>query len=345
MVFHTLEIQDKIRETSQAVSLVFRVPKDLQKAYEFAAGQYVTLEKDIEGQKVRRAYSISSTQNTATLQITIKAIEKGLFSNYACSKLQVGDSIKVSTPEGNFTHTAIQKQKHVLFIAAGSGITPIFSIVKSALQAGTKNSLTLVYGNKSIRQTLFKKQLDLLCSEYKAIFSVFYVFSQENNKEAMFGRIDKGILNYVQKQTQKTFDMAFLCGPEALINSSKAHLLQQGMPAEQIYSELFFSSASEPVASPHNDTTTITVLVDDQEATFTMSQKQTILAASLAQDIEVPYSCQGGVCSSCMAKVTQGKAMMTKNSILTDDEIAEGLVLTCMAHPTSENIKIDFDDI
>lgn len=346
--FHSLVIKEIIKETSSAVSILFEIPNDLQKTYAFTAGQYVTVRTKVNGEELRRAYSICSSEQSGELKIAVKAIENGLFSNYAYNVLKAGDTIEVAPPEGNFLlETNKENSKRYLAFAAGSGITPILSMIKTVLENEPKSTFTLVYGNKTAESTLFKNELDALSKKFIARLNIKYVLSQEEKNGTLYGRINKETVNYIvrDKFNHLNFDKFFLCGPEEMINEVSQTLTEDGFLKENINYELFVSSADKKDISTADGISEITVLVDDEETTFTMDQKDTILAASLRHNIDAPYSCQGGVCSSCMGKVTEGHAIMSSNSILTDDEIEEGLVLTCQAHPTTPKISIDFDDV
>ena len=346
--FHTLKIKEVKKETPSAVSLLFDIPSNLASLFHFTTGQYVTLKTSIDGTEVRRAYSICSSEKSGDLRVAVKTIPEGLFSNFAFSTLEAGAVLDVSPPEGNFLlKTAANQSKNYLAFAAGSGITPIFSMVKTVLESEPKSSFTLVYGNKSEKETLFKEALDTLTKKHLARLRLQYVYSQERVEEALLGRIDKSTTNYIVKNKFKhtPFDSVFLCGPEDMIQTVTETLTENGFHKENIHFELFFSLADSKEISTATGVSEITVLVDDEETTFAMDQKDTILAAALRHHIDAPYSCQGGVCSSCMAKVTEGHAVMSANSILTDDEIKEGMILTCQAHPTTAKISIDFDDV
>ena len=343
--FHKLTVKNIIKETANAVSLLFEVPVNLKEAFKFDAGQYITIKASINGEEIRRAYSICSTPKSGDLKVAVKAVEKGVFSVYATSQLKIGDVLEVSIPEGNFKISPKPNKNYIAF-AAGSGITPILSMVKSVLEESSA-TFTLVYGNKSADETIFKVELDKLNNENKN-FNLHYIFSRERTDEALFGRIDTSIVNFHVKNKYKeiSFDEAFLCGPEEMINQVSETLQTNGFSKENIHFELFTSSSKEEnLDKVKEGFTEITVLLDDEETTFTMQQTDNILAATLRNDLDSPYSCQGGVCSSCMAKVTEGKAVMVKNSILTDGEVADGLILTCQAHPTTPKISIDFDDV
>lgn len=346
--FHKLKIAAIYRETPDAVSILFDVPSSLHTDFRFKAGQYVTLKTSINGTEIRRAYSICSSPKSNALKVTIKAVENGLFSVFATTKLQQGDTLDVSTPEGNFILEP-SAGKHYLGIAAGSGITPILSMIKAVLENEKTASFTLIYGNKSIANTIFFKELNRLKETCPTKFNIHYVFSRKQQSDCLFGRIDQGNTNYFLKNNYKntSFDAAFLCGPEEMIQLVSKTLQENNISKENIHFELFTASASSEEENQElfDGKTTITLLLDDEETTFTMNAKDDILAAALRQNIDAPYSCQGGVCSSCLAKVTHGKAIMSKNSILSKDEVKEGFILTCQAHPTTAKITVDFDDV
>ncbi len=345
--FHKLSIKNYIQETANAVSLIFDIPEHLKDNFSFKAGQYVTLKTTIEAKEIRRSYSICSSPNSGELKIAIKRVENGVFSTYAISHLKTGDVIEVHEPEGKFILEPTRSTNY-LGIVAGSGITPVLSMIKTVLQLEPSSSFTLIYGNKSSDETMFKTELDALSLAYDTRFNLEYVFSRQNEEGALFGRIDKGHTNYFIKNIYKnwSFKTAFLCGPEEMIKTVSTTLKENHYKESQILFELFTASINEESSSElKNGQTEVTVLLDDEELSFTMNQKDDILAAALRNDVDAPYSCQGGVCSSCLGKVTQGTAVMVKNSILTDDEVNEGFILTCQAHPTSSKISIDFDDV
>jgi ring-1,2-phenylacetyl-CoA epoxidase subunit PaaE len=346
--FHALTIKEIVKETSSAVSILFNIPKDLKKFYAFTAGQYVTVRTTVNGEELRRAYSICSSEKSGDLKIAVKAIENGLFSNYAYNRLSAGDTIDVALPEGNFVLNTNKNQlKNYLAFVAGSGITPVLSMIKTVLENEPKSTFTLIYGNKTSDSTIFKTELDALAKKFIARFNIKYAFTQEEKPGAISGRIDKKATHYTvrEKFNHLNFDNVFLCGPEEMIDIVSKTLREDGFHKENINFELFVSAADTKDVSVADGVSEITVLVDDEETTFTMDQKDTILAASLRHNIDAPYSCQGGVCSSCMCKVTEGHAIMSSNSILTDSEIEEGLVLACQAHPTTAKIAVDFDDV
>ncbi|KIQ21414.1 MULTISPECIES: ferredoxin--NADP reductase [Flavobacterium] len=347
--FLKLIIKEVKRETADAVSILFNVPEELKLDYKFIAGQYVNLKLTLDNQEIRRAYSICSAPESGELRIAVKAVKNGLFSQFANTKLKAGDVLEVGQPEGKFTFEPdAERQKNYAAFVAGSGITPVLSIIKSILKSEPKSSFVLVYGNRTPEDAIFYQELHDLQLQYVGRFFVHFVFSQAKAENALFGRIEKSAVNFVlnNKHKELEFDKFYLCGPEEMINTVSAILKEKNVKDSAIKFELFTSSSQEhEIKTSLEGHTKITVLVDDDEVSFEMSQKQTILDAALKQGIDAPYSCQGGICSSCLARVTSGTAEMTKNSILTDKEIASGLILTCQAHPTSESIYVDYDDV
>lgn len=348
--FYKLSIKEVKRETPQAITVAFNVPLEFQDFYKFTAGQYVNLKLTLDGQELRRAYSICSAPTSGELKITIKAVKNGTFSKFANEQLKEGNIIEVGLPEGRFIlEPQNDRQRNYMAFAAGSGITPIMSILQTVLLQEPKSSFVLVYGNKSAEETIFHQQLDELQNKYLGRLTVHYVFSQANVDGQLFGRIDKSIVNLVHnKHVGQEFEKYYLCGPEEMINTVNATLKEKGVAEKYIKFELFSAAPSTEKEISNNsgfEHTKITVVLDNDQETFEMSSKQTLLEAALKQGLDAPYSCQGGICSSCIARVTSGSATMKKNSILTDKEIANGLILTCQAHPTSSEITIDFDDV
>ena len=348
--FHKLQIKEVIQETDNAVSIVFHVPAELQSLYQFLAGQYVNLKLTLDGQEIRRAYSVCSSPKSGELRIAIKSVQDGHFSKFANANLRAGDFLDVSKPEGKFIFEPDnEKQKNYAGFAAGSGITPVMSILKSVLESEPKSTFVLVYGNKSPKETIFHNELHELQLKYVGRFFVHYVFSQAKAEGELFGRIDKSTVNFVlnNKHKEKAFDKFYLCGPEAMINLVSSVLKEENISETDIKFELFSSSSTKESLQieSNSGTSKIEMMVDDTLTTFQMSQKQTILEAALKQGIDAPYSCQGGICCSCLARIKKGTAEMKKNSVLTDNEIAEGLILTCQAYPTSDDVYVDYDDV
>jgi len=347
--FYKLNIKEVKQETKDAVSILFNVPAELKNNYQFIAGQYVNLKLTLDNQEIRRAYSICSSPNSGALKIVVKEVKNGVFSSFANRSLKTGDTLEVGIPEGNFTfEPQIDRQKNYAAFVAGSGITPVLSIIKSVLESEPNSSFVLVYGNKSREDTIFYQELHDLHLQFVSRFFVHLVYSQSNNEPELSGRIQKTTVNYIlyDKHKEKEFDKFYLCGPEDMINTVSEVLKSHNVKEKNIKFELFSSSSKEnEIKESLEGHSKITILVDGEEVSFEMSQKQTVLEAAIKQSVDVPYSCQGGVCSSCLARVTKGSATMKKNAILTDKELAEGLILTCQAHPTSNEIFVDYDDV
>lgn len=346
--FHKLRIEKIIKETADAVSILFDVPAELASNYTFIAGQYITIKANLDDKEIRRAYSICASPNSKQIKVAVKAVDNGKFSTYATTKLKENTFLEISEPEGKFIIEP-QAQKNYLAFAAGSGITPVLSMVKAVLENEPTSTITLVFGNKKAESTIFYDELNELAEKYPSQLNLHYVFSQEVRTNTKFGRIDKGLVNYFVKNVHKdiSFDSVYLCEPEEMIQTVSNTLKEDGFDERDINFELFTASVSDEEAALNipDGKSEITVLLDDEEHTFMMEKTDTVLAASLHHKLDAPYSCQGGVCSSCIAKVTEGEAVMAKNSILTDEELEEGLILTCQAHPTTQKIVVDFDDV
>ncbi|MFS4415445.1 FAD-binding oxidoreductase [Maribacter sp. 2307ULW6-5] len=346
--FHALTIASIDRLTPKSVAISFDLPETLKDTFAYVAGQYITLKATIKGMEVRRAYSISSAPASGKLTVGIKKVEDGLFSAYANDVLKPGDTLDVMPPEGRFTFEKGAGAKTVGAFAAGSGITPIMSIAHTVLEDDDNSTFVLVYGNQNPAETMYRDELLALQSQYPQRFFVQWLYSRANEPDCLFGRIERSTVNLVTKNRYKhlDFDAFYLCGPETMINTVSDTLKENGIAEDRIHFELFTAAAPTPEAGAVLDgKTQIQVVVDDEEFSFTMDQKMLVLDAVLKENIDAPYSCQGGVCSSCIARVTEGSAEMVKNQILTDGEIEEGLILTCQAHAKSPTLKIDYDDV
>ncbi|GAA4802588.1 ferredoxin--NADP reductase [Litoribaculum gwangyangense] len=349
--FYKLAIKNIERLTNKSISISFDVPESLKNTFAFKAGQYITLKTNIDGNEVRRDYSLCTSPKSGELKVAIKEVLDGTFSAYANNKLQVGDILEVAAPRGRFIFEPNDnKTKNIAAFAAGSGITPILSIIKCALEEEIHSKVILVYGNKSTEDTMFLNELLELQHQYKDRFSIQFVFSQQDEDDAIFGRIEKSTVNYVMKNKHKhvEVDAYYLCGPEAMIHTVKDVLTEHGIDKTKIHFELFKTSKTDGIEEVNDVTsgkTKITIIVDEETTTFQMSPKQTVLEAALDEDLDAPYSCQGGICSSCLARIKEGEATMRQNNILTEAEVAEGLILTCQAHPTTPTIVVDYDDV
>jgi len=348
-IFYKLSVKEIKQETKKAVSILFEVPEDIKQEFCFIPGQYITIKKELAGEEIRRAYSICSSKESNSIRIGIKAVEKGTFSVFAITKLKVGDVLEVSPPEGRFILDPTKAQdKNYLAFAAGSGITPVLSMLKSVLETESKSKFVLVYGNQSPNDTMFKNDIDHLKEKHPERFFVYYTYSKTNEENTLFGRIDVSKVNYIIKNKHKDleFDEFFLCGPESMIDTVKTDLLEKGISNSLIHYELFSTEIGKDDSAINLEgEAIITVILDDEEETFSMKKERSILEATLKKGLDAPFSCQGGICSSCLAQITKGKAVMDKNTILTDEEVEDGLILTCQAHPVTDEITIDYDAV
>ena len=346
--FHALKISQIKQETPTSVAVTFEVPQGLKTSFSFSAGQYITLNHTINDQQVRRAYSICSAPSSGLLTVGIKKVANGTFSVYANDQLTVGDVLQVMPPQGTFTlESNLQQGQHIAAFAAGSGITPVLSIAQAALEQESNSSFLLVYGNQTKQQAMFYETIEQLKTQFPDRFFVEYIYSRSQETNAARGRIDKNVVSYylTNKYKQTSFKDFYLCGPQAMIDEVSNTLVASGVSKRHIHFELFTTSQAAVPETIKEGTTSISIIVDQVTEQFTMAQNKTILEAALEKQLDAPYSCQGGICSSCIGRVTQGKAQMRQNQILTDSEVAEGLVLTCQAHPITPTVVVDYDDI
>ncbi|MEM7162622.1 MAG: 2Fe-2S iron-sulfur cluster-binding protein [Bacteroidota bacterium] len=355
-MFYAL-IVDKIkRETSDCVSIHFQVPSDLKEVFVYKAGQYLTLKVEIEGKEERRSYSICSAPYEGSLIIAAKKIPNGLVSTFLNEKLNEGDSLDVMAPNGNFTiETENRKKTHVAF-AAGSGITPIISIAKQVLKDEVKSEFHLYFGNKTSDSIIFKEELLALEKENKKLFGkrfkVNHYLSQESAKEGFYGgRIDETVLREAIRKHLRA-DHFYFCGPEEMILKGREILLSKAIPENQIHFELFTTSGSADTIQnksgeqPNTQTqkTKVKIILDEQETEFEMNAKDSVLHAAIDRGLDVPYACQGGTCCTCQAKLEEGEVHMDLNMVLSDEEVQNGMILTCQSHPKSENIVVNYDN-
>ncbi|MDX1461507.1 MAG: ferredoxin--NADP reductase [Marinirhabdus sp.] len=346
--FHSLKIAAIEKETPNSVSVGFEIPDSLKLTFAHKAGQYITIKHSVDGKEVRRAYSIHSAPGSDLLKVGIKKVEDGTFSVYANTALKAGDTLEVMPPEGKFVLEPNPENTHYYAaFAAGSGITPVLSIVETVLRQEPNSKFLLVYGNQSQLEAMFHSKLLALAKEFPNRLSLEFLYSRAHEEGARFGRIEKSIVNYYLKNKFEftTFDAFYLCGPEPMIDEVAATLKENGINEKIVHFELFTTAEEGLLVEPHEGETLITVTVDDETESFSMSKETSVLDAVLEKGLDAPYSCQGGICSTCIARITEGKAEMRKNQILTDSEIADGFILTCQAHPTTATLSIDYDDV
>ena len=347
--FFALKVDSIERLTPNAVSVSFDIPDNLKDTFSFKAGQYITIKHTIDGEELRRAYSISCAPESNRITVGIKKVVDGTFSVYANDQLQTGDTLEVMPPEGRFIFEPGSESATIAAFAAGSGITPIMSIAETVLSSHEGNSFVLVFGNQSPEEVMYLQQIQTLKEKYTERFFVQHVYSRKpGDSTSLFGRIENSTVNLILKNKFKetTFDKFYLCGPEEMIETVKSSLLNNQISEENILFELFTTADTEDeLAETLDGKTKVSVLLDDETFELDMDKKELVLDAVLKNNVDAPYSCQGGVCSSCIARVTEGKVEMVKNQILTDGEVEEGLILTCQAHPLTPKLKIDYDDV
>ena len=353
--FHPLTISQVRNETRDTIAVTFAVPAELRDSFQFQQGQHLTLRAQIADEDVRRSYSICSAVQEGTLRVAIKRTQGGLFSSWANDTLKAGVTLDVMPPMGHFNVPLdAANRKHYLAFAAGSGITPILSIIKTTLAAEPHSRFTLFYGNRASSSVIFKDELSDLKDTYMERLKLAYVMSREQQDIELFnGRItkDKAALFLKHWVRAEDIDVAFICGPEDMMLGVSEALQEAGMPKSNIKIELFAASiprhqhkprAVDPTAGRHE--TEVTVIMDGNAATFTMDQdKESLLDAGLKAGIDMRYSCKGGVCSTCRCKLIEGKVDMDVNYALEDYEIARGYVLSCQSFPTTDKVVIDFD--
>jgi ring-1,2-phenylacetyl-CoA epoxidase subunit PaaE len=335
--FHELKVSEIKRLNENSVMVSLDVPSELKENFQFIPGQYLNFEMEIKGKKLRRSYSICSGPNES-LSVAIKAVENGVVSNWFNQKLKVGDILHVAAPEGNFTLNS--EYKNIVAIAAGSGITPIMSISK-ALNNG---QVHLFFGNRSKSDAIFLSEIQTMSNVQ---FTGF--FSQEDAEGFHKGRIDKANFTEIIKSDLNILkaDAFFICGPEGMIHDVKETLKLFGISDKKIKFELF-TAPTAVEKSPEVDfkgTSEVTIILDHEQLTFEMKPgNATILDLVEKNGMDAPYSCRGGVCCSCKAKVLEGKATMRVNYSLTDEEVNQGYILTCQAQPSSEKLTVSYDE-
>ncbi|MBC8034927.1 MAG: phenylacetate-CoA oxygenase/reductase subunit PaaK [Chitinophagaceae bacterium] len=355
--FHALKIKDIRRETAECVSIAFDIPDNLQEEFRFIPGQNITVRSTVEGEEVRRSYSICSTPDEGELRVAVKRVLQGRFSGHAHT-LKAGDTLELLPPSGKFfTPLNPLHKKHYLAFAAGSGITPLISIIKATLAMEPLSQFTLVYGNRNRNSIIFREELEALKNKYIDRFSLLHILSGERTDNAInYGRIDAGKCSELNgKLLQFTrFNEFFICGPAEMIFSVKAFLQAQGVDENNIHFELFTSpgqkqalTASGPTARQAADagkTSEVHVKLDGTVFNFKLTYHgESILDAALQQGVDLPYACKGGVCSTCRARLTEGQVEMDANYALEKDELEAGFILTCQSHPRSGKITVDYD--
>ena len=363
--FHALTVKRVDAEAGCAIAVTFTVPINLREVFTFTPGQFLTLRTTIDGQDIRRSYSICSSlqkwRAEGIVQVGIRPVEGGVFSNWAVQHIHAGDSMQVMPPQGRF---CVQRSRalHRVCFAAGSGITPILSIMASTLQDQPESKFTLVYGNRRMDSVMFNEALQDLKDTYPDRLTLIHILSRQAQEVPLLeGRIDGEKVNAIMQTLLpvKSMDEVFICGPEGMIEATEKALLEAGARKERVYAERFVSQATgESKASRSIGQQTdasakkakaqpaiaLTVQLDGKSYDMGIGSDDLVLDAALNHGLDLPYSCKGGVCCTCRAKVMEGQVEMAKNFTLSEEEIAQGFVLSCQARAKTPRVVISFDE-
>ena len=360
-LFHPLTVRSVQPDTAEAVVVCFDVPPELRQTFGFTQGQYLTLRTDIDGQDLRRSYSICAGVDDGELRVGVRKVRGGIFSNWINASLRPGDSLQVMAPQGRFfVPLEPAAQRHHVGIAGGSGITPVLSIMKTALAREPLSQFTLIYGNRQLRSTMFKEELEDLKNRYMSRLVLHHVFSDEHTDAA----INSGMMNrekigdfLTALVPAASIDHVYICGPFQMNDEAEAALLAAGVPEDRIHIERFGVAQPADAAAAQVDAVIhearpgdaeiarVVIIRDGMQREIEFRKDQpSILDCASAAGLEVPYSCTSGVCGTCRAKVMEGEVRMERNFALDKAEVAAGYVLTCQAHPLTERVVLSFDE-
>jgi ring-1,2-phenylacetyl-CoA epoxidase subunit PaaE len=353
--FHSVKVLDLYKETKDTSVVTFHVPVALHEEFRFRQGQHLTLKATINDDDVRRSYSLCSSPLDHKWQVAVKQIPGGVFSTYINETLKIGDNIEIMAPSGRFgVESKPNESKNYLFFAAGSGITPVLSMVKAHLAQEPHATCKLFYVNKTAKSIIFKEELEQLRNTYFGRFEIFYFLTKERRDIELFnGRFDDEKMKVLTKtfiDVPDTNDV-FLCGPEKMVNYISDYLIDAGLPKELIHFELFVTGLSEEdikraerLSKQNVEGVEITIVDGGKEFSFTMTKEyDNLLDAALGAGADLPFACKGGVCSTCKCRVIDGSVEMKINYALDEKEVAQNLVLSCQAVPTTEKVVVDFD--
>ena len=357
--FHELQVKRVSPEAAGAVAITLAVPPERHQAFAFEPGQYLTLRARIEGQDVRRSYSISSPRSRLTrlgeIEVGIRPVQGGVFSNWAAGHIRAGDVLPAMAPQGRFT---VQRPRaiHRVGFAAGSGITPILSIAASTLEEQPGSKFTLVYGNRRMASVMFNEALQDLKDRYADRFTMIHILSRQAQEvDLLQGRIDGAKVKAIVAclLPAASMDEAFICGPESMIEATEAALLEVGVPQARIRTERFTTSGAQATKvqadvdagpKPASGGPALTVVLDGKAHEVAVREGQFLLDAALDAGLDLPYSCKGGVCCTCRCKVLQGEVRMARNYTLQADEVAKGFVLSCQARALTPSVMLSYDE-
>jgi len=353
--FHKIKVKDIYKETNDCSVLTFEVPENLAEDFNFRQGQHLTLKADINGEDIRRSYSLCSSPVDGQWQVAVKTIPEGKFSSFVNSKLHAGDMLEVMEPSGTFgvdVNPAVPK--NYLFFAAGSGITPVLSMIKTHLALEPNATCKLFYVNRTAKSIIFKEALEQLRNKYFGRLEIYYFLTKERRDIDLFnGRFDDEKMKVLTNNFIDIPDTneVFLCGPEEMVNYVSNFLIEAGLPKELIHFELFVTGLTEEdkkraerLAKQNVEGVEVTIVDAGKEFQFTMTKDfDNILDAALAAGADLPFACKGGVCSTCKCQILEGSVEMKINYALEEKEVAQNFVLSCQSVPTSKKVKVDFD--
>jgi ring-1,2-phenylacetyl-CoA epoxidase subunit PaaE len=350
--FHPLRVLEVSPLTDESVTVTFDVPEELARTFEYLPGSHVTMRARIDGEDVRRSYSICSNANEGKLRVGVKRLPGGVFSNWAIERLKAGDVIEVMPPVGEFTIDPDPGSAgHRVAIAAGSGITPVLSLISTTLESEPESSWTLIYGNRTANSVMFLEELEGLKDRYADRFQLLHVLSREGSDLPLLsGRIDDAKIRLVHDRLLggREVDDWYLCGPYELVMAARATLADLGVDADRIHDELFFAGPLDqaslpPEPPPGEGSVDLTVILDGRAVQTRMDPETSILDAALRVRSELPFSCKGGMCATCKGRIEEGEVRMDKNYALVDTELEAGYVLTCQSHPVTDRVIVRYD--
>jgi ring-1,2-phenylacetyl-CoA epoxidase subunit PaaE len=352
--FHALRVAEIVPETSEANSIRFEIPKELQERFAFRAGQHLTLRATIDGEEVRRNYSLCTAPDDQDWMVTVKRIADGLFSNWVGDELKPGDTLDVMPPHGSFTtEFDVTKGRHLVGIAGGSGITPVLSLIKTTLKCEPNSRFTLLYGNRDSSSVIFLEALAALKDKYLGRFEIYHFLDQEEQDIELFNgmltreRLDDAIPALVPDAAE--VDGWFICGPGLMMDAAEGALLDRAVPKERIHIERF--TADRPTDAVSREMAQLQTQAEGVSVSITLDGRTrrvpftagNILDSARSAGLPAPFACKAGVCATCRAKVTRGKVEMAAHYGLTDEEIAAGYVLTCQSVPLGDGVAVDYD--
>lgn len=350
--FHELRVTEVAPLTADSVAVTFDVPPKLASAFSFLPGQHVTVRRVIDGEDVRRSYSICAPAGNGKLRVGVKRLPGGVFSTFATTELEAGDTLEVMAPVGEFTiDIDPSRARRAVAIVAGSGITPVLSLISTSLEQEPSAAWTLLYGNRTANSVMFLDELEGLKDRYHPRFQMFHILSREGSDVPLLsGRIDAEKIRTVHDRLlgAREVDGWYLCGPYDMVEMARLTLGELGVGDHRIHDELFFAgpldpSALPPEPPPGEGTVNLTVILDGRAVDTRMTPETSILDAALRVRSELPFSCKGGMCATCKGRIEEGEVRMDKNYALIDSEVEAGYVLTCQAHPTTDRVVVRYD--